>query len=169
VTLLNPSQLFDQADKLIVSSAAGAPRQVDLRRAVSAAYYGIFHIAAAAVADQFVGASRRTSPEYALAYRRIDHKSFKTLCNDVKSSTPSSKYAPFVPNGGFSIDLKAFAVAAVELQEKRHDADYNPLISVRASDAKALVATARDAEARFGRLSSDERRIFLCLLVFQPR
>jgi hypothetical protein len=75
----------------------------------------------------------------------------------------------FVPANGFSSDLKTIAVAAVELQERRVDSDYNPLISVKASDAEAVVATARDAAARFGRLSRDERRIFICLLVFQPR
>jgi hypothetical protein len=51
VTILNPDHLFDQADRLIVSTA-GPPRQVDLRRAISAAYYGVFHIVATAVADQ---------------------------------------------------------------------------------------------------------------------
>jgi hypothetical protein len=168
VTILSPDHLFDQAERLIVSTA-GAPRQVDLRRAISAAYYGVFHVVATAVADQLVGGGRRTTPEYALAYRRIDHKALRALCTEIKAGRLSSKYEDFVPVNGFSSDLKTIAVAAVELQERRIDSDYNPLISVKASDAEALVATARDAAARFGRLSRDERRTFLCLLVFQPR
>jgi hypothetical protein len=168
VTILNPDHLFDQAERLIVSTA-GAPRQVDLRRAISAAYYAVFHVVATAVADQFVGAGRRNTPEYALAYRRIDHKVLKALCAEIKAGRLPSKYEDFVPANGFSSDLKTVAVAAVELQERRIDSDYNPLISVKTSDAEALVATARDAAARFGRLSRDERRTFLCLLVFQPR
>lgn len=168
VTILNPDHLFDQADRLTVSTA-GPPRQVDLRRAISAAYYGVFHIVATAVADQFVGAGRRSTPEYALAYRRIDHKALKALCTDISAGRLSSKYKRFVPAIGFSDDLKTIAIAAVELQEKRIDSDYNSLIWVKVSDVEALVATPRDAAARFGRLSRDERRIFLCLLVFQPR
>jgi hypothetical protein len=136
VTILNPDHLLDQAGRLIVSTA-GAPRQVDLRRAVSAAYYGVFHVVATAVADQFVGAGRRSTPEYALAYRRIDHKSLKALCAEIKAGRLSSKYEDFVPANGFSSDLKTVAVAAVELQERRIDSDYNPLISVKASDAEA--------------------------------
>jgi hypothetical protein len=96
VTILNPDHLFDQADRLIVSTA-GPPRQVDLRRAISAAYYGVFHIVATAVADQFVGAGRRSTPEYALAYRRIDHKA---LCMDVTAGRLSSIYKRFVPANG---------------------------------------------------------------------
>jgi hypothetical protein len=168
VTILNPDHLLDQAGRLILSTA-GAPRQIDLRRSISAAYYGLFHSIATAVADQFVGASRRTTPEYALAYRRIDHRVLRALCSEIKTGRLSAKYEDFVPVNGFSNDLKTIAIAAVELQDKRQDSDYNPLISVKASDAEALVATARDAAARFGRLSRDERRIFLCLLVFQPR
>ena len=168
VTILNPDHLLDQADRLIASTA-GAPRQVDLRRAISAAYYGVFHIIATAVADQFAGAGRRTTPEYALAYRRIDHRMLRALCTEITAGRLSSKYKQFVPADEFSNDLKTIAIAVVELQDKRQDSDYNPLISVKASDAKALIATARDAAARFGRLSRDERRTFLCLLVFQPR
>jgi hypothetical protein len=43
VTILNPDHLLEQADKLISPPAAGPPRQVDLRRAISSAYYGLFH------------------------------------------------------------------------------------------------------------------------------
>src|SRR5215216_7618181 len=43
VAILNPEHLFDQAEKLILSPPAGRPRQVDIRRAISAAYYGVFH------------------------------------------------------------------------------------------------------------------------------
>lgn len=120
VTILNPDHLLEQADRLTVSPV-GAPRQTDLRRAVSAAYYGLFHVVATAIADQFVGAVRRGTPEYALAYRRIDHKALKALCAEIKAGRLSSKYEDFVPASGFSSDLKTIAVAAVELQERRID------------------------------------------------
>jgi hypothetical protein len=39
LAILNPEHLFEQAEKLVIPPPAGPPRQVDIRRAVSAAYY----------------------------------------------------------------------------------------------------------------------------------
>lgn len=50
VAILNPDHLFEQADRLAAPFGPGTIRQVDVRRAISAAYYGVFHaILAAAV------------------------------------------------------------------------------------------------------------------------
>ena len=62
---LNPDHLFEQADKLVVPPRAGPPRQVDLRRAISAAYYGIYHFCLTAAADEFVGVIHRATSRYA--------------------------------------------------------------------------------------------------------
>jgi hypothetical protein len=53
--VLNPDHLFDQAERLVATTAGGAPRQADLRRAVSSVYYGLFHAILTAAADLFVG------------------------------------------------------------------------------------------------------------------
>jgi hypothetical protein len=167
VAIVNPGHLFDQAEQLIAPTK-GAPRQVDLRRAVSAAYYGVFHATMTALADQFVGASRRTTSEYALAYRGVDHRTLKKLCDDARKATLPPRLSAFLGSAP-SADLRAFSAAVVELQEKRHDADYDPLVPFSASGARATLAMARDAESRFGRLSGDEKLTFLCLLAFPPR
>src|SRR5262249_25719796 len=51
VAILDPEHLFDQADRLVAPPPAGPPRQADVRRAISAAYYAVFHGTLAAVAD----------------------------------------------------------------------------------------------------------------------
>jgi hypothetical protein len=84
-------------------------------------------------------------------------------------STLPAKYAPYEPNNGFGPRLKAFAAAVVDLQEKRHTADYDPLIRIKSSDALAVISTARSAVRRFSRVGSRRRNAFLCLLVFPPR
>ena len=38
----NPEHLLDQAERL-AATGTGAPRQTNLRRAISAAYYAVFH------------------------------------------------------------------------------------------------------------------------------
>jgi hypothetical protein len=169
VTKPNPDHLFEQADRLGASALAGPPRQADLRRAISAAYYGLFHFCLAAAADELVGASQRATSRYALVYRSIDHKALKDLCVEASKPTPAAKYRPYFPSGGFGPAIKAFSTAAIELQEKRHLADYNPLPRFRTSDASLAVSTARSAVRRFQTAEEDHRKAFLTLLVCPPR
>jgi hypothetical protein len=42
MAILNPEHLLQQAERLIQPPPAGPPRQVDLRRAISGAYYDAF-------------------------------------------------------------------------------------------------------------------------------
>lgn len=111
MAILNPEHLFEQAERLIARPSAGAPRQVDLRRAISGAYYGVFHGALAGAADEFVGAVRRSTREYALVYRSVAHRCLRELCSEAKKAKLSAKYAVYAPNG-FGSDIQAFAAAA---------------------------------------------------------
>jgi hypothetical protein len=129
----------------------------------------VFHAALTEAADTFIGRAHRTSPRYALAYRSIDHGSLQRLCEDVTKTTPPKKYSKYVPKGGFGSDLIALATAVVDLREKRHLADYDPLFRVRMSDAVLAVATGRTALIRFRNANRTKRRDFLALLVFSPR
>jgi len=148
VAILNPEHLFEQADSLIGPPPAGPPRQVDLRRAISAAYYGVFHAAVTAASDLVVGAVHRGSGRYALVYRSIQHRSLREVCEDAQKQTLPAKYAAYAPQNGFGPDIAAFATAAIELQEKRHRADYDPHIRVNSADATFAVAAARAALTR---------------------
>lgn len=129
----NPDHLLEQADRLTLAPAAGPPRQVDLRRAISAAYYALFHSIVCEVADEIVGKKHRTTPRYELVYRAADRSSLKRVCEELQKSTLSPKYGRYAPPGGFGADLMAVAAAVIELQEKRHAADYDPLLRVRTS------------------------------------
>jgi len=168
VAILNPDHLFEQADKLITPQT-GRPRQVDIRRAISAAYYAIFHGAITAAADQFVGMTNRDESRYGLLYRSVDHKWLRELCKEVQKSTPSSNFRPYTPPGGFGADIAAFAAAVVALQVKRHTADYDVTVRMNRSDAVLAIAEARAALGRFDRASQQQRLAFLSLLLFSPR
>jgi uncharacterized protein (UPF0332 family) len=166
---MNPEHLFEQAETLIQAPAAGRPRQVDLRRGVSAAYYALFHAILATAADLVVGTTNRSTILYELVYRSIDHRALRELCTEVGKTTLTKKYAPYAPSNGFGSNIEAFAAAFVQLQIKRHEADYNPLVRITTSDAARTIQTARAALARFNRASSTRRRAFLTLLMFPPR
>jgi uncharacterized protein (UPF0332 family) len=169
VTIPNAEHFFDQAERLIGPAGRGAARQVDLRRVLSSAYYGLFHAVLAAAADTFVGRSKRASIEYGLAYRRIDHRALRDLCVEVAKPTRSERYRRYEPEGGFGSDLKAFSTTLVELQRSRHEADYDPLVTLKHSDASLLLAGARAAWSRFNRVATRHRTVFLALLLFPPR
>lgn len=146
MAILNPGHLFEQADKLVAPPPAGAPRQVDVRRAISAAYYGVFHATVTAVADHFVGVAKRKSAQYGLVYRSIDHATLRSLCEKA-TRPPGTKYKSHLLNGSFGSNIPYFAAAVIELQEKRHSADYDPLFRVNTSDAKLAIETARGSQA----------------------
>lgn len=57
----------------------------------------------------------------------------------------------------------------LELQRKRHSADYDPSIRVKSSDAQLAVQAARNALSRFNAAGALERESFLSLLLFNPR
>jgi len=168
VAILNPDHLFEQAEKLIASQT-GRPRQVDVRRAISAAYYAIFHAIITAATDQFVGVTNRDESRYGLVYRSVDHGWLRKLCEEVQKPTLSSKFKRYAPTTGFGANIVAFAAATEDLQEKRHSADYDVTIRMNRSDAALAIDTARAALSRFSGASEPERLVFLSLLLFPPR
>ncbi|MEH2532957.1 uncharacterized protein (UPF0332 family) [Bradyrhizobium sp. AZCC 1588] len=168
MAILNPDHLFEQAEKLIAPQA-GRPRQVDVRRAISAAYYAIFHAIIAAAADQFIGVTNRDESRYGLVYRSVDHGWLRKLCEEVQKPTLSSKFRRCAPAAGFGANIVAFAAATEELQEKRHSADYDVMIRINRSDAALAITTARAALGRFHGAGEPERLAFLSLLLFPPR
>lgn len=169
MAILNADHLFEQADKLASSSAVGRPRQVDLRRAISAAYYGLFHFCLAAVADEFVGVTRRTSRRYELVYRSIDHRTFRDVCEEAVKPTPKAAFQPYFPANGLGGDIQAFSFAGIELQRLRHSADYAPLPRFGTADSKEAIKLARDAVRRFDAAPEENRKTFLTLLLCPPK
>ena len=169
MSVINPDHLLDQAANLVAPSAAGAPRQVDLRRAISNAYYSVFHAIATSLADQFVGVAKRNTSQYGLVYRTLEHRALARLCEDLNKRNPPAKFAPHLPANGFAPNLTSFFAAVKDLQEKRHSADYDPAIKFHIAEAALAISTARSAIGRFQAAPDAERLAFLSLLAFDPR
>ena len=169
MAILNPEHLLDQAERLIERRGAGAPRRVDLRRAISNAYYGVFHAVTAAAADAFVGRGRRVGPQYSLAYRSIDHRYLRQICDEVRRPTLRDRSKPYGPPQGFAPDMIAFVELLLELQQKRHAADYDPALRFSSSEARLSIGTARDALRHWRDVPDAERTVFVALLLFPPR
>ena len=157
---LNPDRLLEQADRLISAPPPGPPRQVDLRRAISAAYYSLFHLTLTELADEFVGALHRDTSRDALVHRSVDHRAIEDLCLTISKNPPPGIHAAVVPRSGFGHDLLAFA-AFVALQTERHRADYDVSARCRTLDARVAIARGRVAVAAFRNPGAAERRMML--------
>lgn len=104
--------------------AAGRPRQSYLRRAVSTAYYALFHYLCTATAGCLL-ANRATEEQLHLV-RSIDHATLRQVCEWI--ANPSS--APVHIRGMVgSLATKPgvlnVALAFPDLMQARHQADYD--------------------------------------------
>ncbi len=167
--ILNPDHLFDQADRLAAAPASGRPRQVDLRRAISKCLVRRlpFHNGRSG------RRSRRCQPTLQQPVRaglpQLDHRTLRNIRGDIAKQTPPRRLAPYLPLDGFGADIQAFARTTIDLQEKRHRADYNPEPRYRSSEATLAIGYARSAVRHFGRASQERKKAFLTLLLCPPR
>jgi hypothetical protein len=169
--MANPDfgHLFEQADRLIAPLPPEAePRQTDLRRAVSAAYYGVFHFAVTAAVDMFVGETRRGGEQYIRTYRTVTHAWLHELCDHLRGLLKPKSF-PHAPSVDFFGPLVEFATNVAELQEKRHTADYDPSFDMEPDEVKIWIDTARRAVSLFQSATERQRVTFLTLLLFNLR
>ena len=153
---MKPLDLLDQAEHLAKRSPK-KPRQADLCRAVSSAYYGVFHALCAMNADMLVGVGvLRLSMAWRQAYRSVDHGQAKKRCKDSV-------------NNGFPPHLVNFANAFVKLQELRHRADYDPQASFLKSEVMNYVAEARHALSALRHSNRTDRRAFAVYVLLPQR
>lgn len=164
---MEPRDFIDHA-KAIVRAEKNRPKQVTLRRAISASYYGLFHALLKAAADDLIGTTRqaRRSPSYRLVYRGFDHNDMKNLSVDAAKDTLPKKMAEVLGASRFSEDIRVVANRFVRLQQDRHSADYDPHVRFIKSDATLAIERAVTATAHFAAASETDRRNFLlCMLL----
>jgi hypothetical protein len=161
--VLNPDHLLEQAARLVTPPRRGAPRQTDLRRAISNAYYALFHAIVTQATDELFGRPQRGTQEYQTAFRRVEHRKLKRVCDDIAKTNLPRKHLIF------GADLTGVASVVIDLYEKRHSADYDPLYRVSSSDADSAVRAARAALSSFRSLSREKQRIFSSLIALPTR
>ena len=88
---MNPHDLIRIARQLAsgaVGENRGRPRQAELRRAVSAAYYALFHALAHCCANRLAG-SGRDEAAWIQTYRALEHGHARNQCNDQSAMSAS--------------------------------------------------------------------------------
>jgi uncharacterized protein (UPF0332 family) len=145
----------------------GRPKQANLRRAISAAYYGLFHLLIAEAVHRMV--SDRPKGLQDRASRAFSHSEMRRVCELFRrESTPQNLRT--LLSVEVALQLRAVAGTFVELQEERHSADYD--LSARPSRATVL-RDIQKAESAFedwkAVRNTDEANVFLAALVFGSR
>lgn len=165
--MLNPDHLLALADEEARPTGAGAPRQAYLRRSVSTAYYSVFHELLGTVARSFVAAAHWKSR--VLFYRALDHGKARDRCKKLAQSPLALEEQAFFGFASFPDELRFFASRFVDLQELRHQADYDPDARFTTEEAQEAVEDARAAIANL-RAAQDQALIpFLSYLLFGLR
>lgn len=166
--MLDPSDLLAVA-RVLSSAGTAPPSEAQLRRAVSTAYYALFHRILAAGAERFMGAGLERSAGYALLYRSFNHGRMKAVCESLSAATLTGTLRRQLGRTAVGQDTRDFADAFAALQEARHLADYDPRAVFWPSDAVELVQAADYAMAAFDRVASDERADILALMLVNAR
>ena len=159
---MDPRDLLRIAEMLAsgaLGEGRGRPRQSELRRAVSTAYYALFHLLAACCADLLIGASPavRRGPAWERAYRALGHG----FARDQFRNAAQMRQ--------FSRPLLDFADLFVLMQSEREKADYNPNVEFLRFQVLQLIAESRQKIDAFDAVPSSERRAFAAHALLRAR
>ncbi len=142
---------------LIPQMPAAQPAPGAIRRAISTAYYAAFHALAASNADALIGAAhdQLTAEAWIRVYRGLNHN--------------YAKYQLQENRAHLSADAQVFADLFRDLQNERHNADYNPRASFTARTATTWLNKADAAIVDFLQTSQSERAAIAILTLTRTR
>ena len=142
---------------LIPQPPAIQPAPAAIRRAISTAYYAVFHALTASNADALIGTvhDQLTADAWIRIYRGLDHGYAKSQLQRNRT--------------GFSADAQRFADLFRDLQNERHNADYNPRATFTIQTATAWLNKAEAAIVDFFQTSQSERAAIAILTLIRMR
>lgn len=157
---MRPLDFIQTARDLVESARRGRPRETNLRRASSAAYYAMFHCIAESCANTLAGATRasRSQQAWRQTYRALNHSYIRRRL--------SRKEISLFPN-----EIREFAILFISMQAKRHKADYDPDPDIQFTKSGALndIRKAEEVIIQFGRTERNDRRAFAIYLLLDIR
>ncbi len=130
------------------------PKQASLRRAVSTAYYAVFHLLIDAASRFVVRRSNRSGLRSAVS-RAFEHGEMRTAANGFKGGTLPKALGAAI-SAPITHELKRLSAAFVDLQQARHEADYDVGRSFARREVLDLVAKAEQAFQDWTSVSGSE-------------
>ena len=159
---MNPDDLIRIAEHLAsggLGGGIGRPVQAELRRAVSAAYYALFHALSRSCANILVGVApaSRSQPAWSQVYRALEHGHAKNQCSNWRMLSR------------FPRQIRGFADSVVEMQRHRQEADYNPDARFSRSDVLLFIRDAKRAISEFADTDARDQQAFAVHVLFRVR
>ena len=142
---------------LIPQPPATQPASAAVRRAISTAYYAAFHALTASNAGVLIGPVRDqlATDAWIRVYRGLSHNYAKAQLQQNRTS--------------FSADGQIFADLFCDLQNERHNADYNPRANFTVQTATTWLDKAEAAITDFLQTSQSERTAVALLTLTRTR
>lgn len=139
--------------------AQGSPNQTDLRRAISSVYYSVFHSICQSNADSMLGDNPqdRDQGAWRQTYRALEHGYANRRCRSAQSN---SRFSPAVQN---------LARHFVEMQNLRHQADYDPDEIFFIQDVLTSISETNSYISAFLAAPEMERRAFAVYVLMRDR
>lgn len=172
---IDPQRLLETAERL-APSRPGRPAYTDHRRAVSTAYYAVFH----AITDRVAKAVfTEADPDFQQKIQRwIGHGDVRAVAiwvsqlEGTRTGMPPRHIANLLqPSGANHIDADTVAIADgfLELNEKREQADYDHDAVFTRADTLAQIALARSVVVAVQGTQSDAAKRFFGLIAMQAK
>jgi uncharacterized protein (UPF0332 family) len=155
--ILPPHDLLSTAITLTASNRR-KPKQSDLKRAVSSIYYALFHALAKSCADCLIGTGKqdRANRAWQHVYRALEHGFAKNACQNREIIR-------------FPQEVQDFANAFINMQAKRHDADYDPFSRVQKAEVLIDIKDADQIIESFERTSAKDKKAFAVWVLLKQR
>jgi hypothetical protein len=155
---LQPIDLLKTATELI-QPRRGKVRQANLRRAQSTIYYALFHTLARCCADTLVGGcnAAKSNSAWRQVYRALEHGRAKNACKAIETIKK------------FPIGIQDFASVFVTMQAKRHEADYEPEMTLLPSAVDSDIRAAESAIVDFMACPKKDTTAFAVWVLFKTR
>jgi hypothetical protein len=152
------------------------PKQATLRRALSTAYYGLFHFLIEESTSLLLGGGQRNAAFRQLAARAFVRERMKSVCTEFVKTKPQNVHAVLrslwiqlaIANNP---QAQLIAQTFIDLQEDRHAADYDLSVSFSRQDALNAVTRADravNARRQLKKANPDICRLFALALLLWP-
>lgn len=166
-----PDDLLAQARDL-ASKELKKPKQASVRRAISTAYYALFHLLIDDASRFVVAASSKWRLGLRLQVSRaFEHGHMKDASRAFVSSSSPVKNAWLARvKSSVPVELRDVADTFVQLQQERHEADYNVERRFERADAHAAVTRAENAFKKWRSIrKSEAAEAFMLALLLKGR
>lgn len=154
--------LKEQANHL-AKRERGRPKQASLRRSVSAAYYALFH-RLTFDGTRFLLPARQGALRDA-ARRAFDHGDMRAVAKAFAGGTPPSPWAGIPTVAPVPGEIRRTAQLFVDLQQKRHAADYDVRATFTRSEVRSLLTRLDRAFHDLDTADRDAREVFFVALL----